>query len=285
MTDNATVSSNATVPSERPTPVGVDPTRASIARVYDAFLNGKDNYEVDREVLRGVQKAAPEAVDLAFENRAFLIRACRFLATQTDIGQFLDCGSGLPTAENVHQVVQRTHPEATVVYVDNDPVVLAHGRALLEENEHTHLVSADIFNPREVLGHEEVRSRIDFSRPLAFLQMGTLHHYNGPREDPARIMREYIDALPSGSYVVISHFLDPEDEYSPVARKMEEMFLHSMMGSGTFRTRKELLELFDDLELIEPGLTLCADGGPDGPRLKQLNQVQHCIAGAIGRKR
>jgi hypothetical protein len=109
-------------------PVGVDPTRASIARVYDAFLNGKDNYEIDREVLAGVQKAAPEAQDLATENRGFLIRACRFLATQTGITQYLDCGSGLPTAENTHQVVQRINPDSMVVYVDNDPVVLAHGR-------------------------------------------------------------------------------------------------------------------------------------------------------------
>lgn len=278
MTDNATAASTRSVP------VGVDPTRASIARVYDAFLNGKDNYEVDRDVLRGVQKAAPEAVDLAFENRGFLIRACRFLASQTGIDQFLDCGSGLPTAENVHQVVQRTNPDSTVVYIDNDPVVLAHGRALLEENEQTHLVGADIFNPREVLGNEEVRERIDFSRPLVFLQMGTLHHFNGPRELPAKIMHEYIDALPSGSYVAISHFFDPQNEYSEVARKMEEMFLHSMMGSGTFRTRAELLELFDGLELIDPGLTLCADWWPDGPRLKPLNQVQQCIAGAIGYK-
>jgi S-adenosyl methyltransferase len=278
MTDSAAPAPRAGVP------VGVDPTRASIARVYDAFLNGKDNYEVDREVLRGVQKAAPEAVDLATENRGFLVRACRFIATQTEMGQYLDCGSGLPTAQNVHQVVQRVNPEATVVYLDNDPVVAAHGRALLEENEKTHLVMADIFDPRDVLGNETVRAEIDFSRPLAFLQLGTLHHFNGPRNGPAEIMRQYIDALPSGSYVAISHFLDPENEYSAVARKMEEMFLHSMMGSGTFRTRAELLELFDGLELVEPGLTLCADWWPDGPRLKPLNQVQQCIAGAVGRK-
>ena len=278
------MSDYSAAPSERAVPVGVDPTRASIARVYDAFLNGKDNYEVDREVLRAVQKAAPEAVDLATENRGFLIRACRFLAGQTGIDQFLDCGSGLPTAENVHQVVQRINPDATVVYIDNDPVVAAHGRALLEENERTHLGSADIFQPREVLQDPTVRAQIDFSRPLVFLQLGTLHHFNGPRERPAEIMREYIDALPTGSYVAISHFYDPENEFSKVARNMEEMFLHSMMGSGTFRTRAELLELFDGLELIEPGLVRCADWWPDGPRLKELNQVQECIAGAVGRK-
>jgi SAM-dependent methyltransferase len=278
------MSEQAAPSAPRSVPVGVDPTRASIARVYDAFLNGKDNYEVDREVLRAVQKAAPEAVDLATENRGFLIRACRFLAAQTGIDQFLDCGSGLPTAENVHQVVQRVNPDATIVYVDNDPVVAAHGRALLEENEGTHLATADIFQPHELLANETVANQIDFTRPLVFLQLGTLHHFNGPRERPAEIMREYIDALPSGSYVAISHFFDPENEFSPVARKMEEMFLHSMMGSGTFRTRAELLELFDGLELVTPGLVLCADWWPDGPRLKELNQVQQCIAGAVGRK-
>ena len=265
-------------------PVGVDPTRASIARVYDAFLNGKDNYEIDRQVMNGVLSVAPEARDMAFENRNFLIRACRFLALEAGIDQYLDCGSGLPTAENTHQVVRRFNPDATVVYVDNDPVVLAHGRALLEEDEHSHLISADIFDPRAVTEHAVVLANIDFTRPLALIQCGTLHHFNGERGGPARIMREYVDRLPSGSYVVLSHFLDPEDEYSTVARKMEDMFVHSPMGSGTFRTRAELLELFDGLELVKPGLTLCADWWPDGPHIKPLNQAQRCIAGAVACK-
>ncbi|PXY34546.1 hypothetical protein BAY59_03215 [Prauserella coralliicola] len=272
------------VPQSERAPVGVDPTRASIARVYDAFLGGKDNYEIDREVFRGVQKAAPEAQDLAVENRNFLIRCCRFLALQTDIQQFLDCGSGLPTAENIHQVVQRIKPEARVVYIDNDPVVLAHGRALLEENDNTHFAAADIFQPKEILSNETVRKHIDFSEPVAFLQLGTLHHYEGPAEKPAEIMKEYIDALPSGSYVAISHFLDPEDEHSAVARKMEGVFRHSPMGSGTFRTLAEIEQLFDGLEMMTPGVIRCADWYPDGPRLKPLNQVQHCIAGGVGRK-
>jgi hypothetical protein len=275
---------NAPVPQSERVPVGVDPSRASIARVYDAFLGGKDNYEIDREVLRGVQQAAPEAQDLAVENRNFLIRACRFLATQTDLSQYLDCGSGLPTAENIHQVVQRITPEADVVYIDNDPVVTAHGRALLEENQHTHFAAADIFKPAQVLSDATVRAHIDLTRPLAFLHIGTLHHYEGPAEDPAKIMREYVDALPSGSYVAISHFLDPENEYSAVARKMEDMFRHSPMGSGTFRTMAEIEQLFDGLELVDPGVVRCADWWPDGPRLKKLNQVQHCIAGGIARK-
>ena len=121
--------------SEDAVPAYIDTTKASIARVYDAFLNGKDNYEIDREVLRRLQRVAPEAIRLGGDNRDFLIRVTRFIASQTGITQFLDCGSGLPTAENTHQVAQRIQPETRVVYIDNDPVVLAHGRALLEENE------------------------------------------------------------------------------------------------------------------------------------------------------
>ncbi|MFJ9419348.1 SAM-dependent methyltransferase [Streptomyces sp. NPDC101227] len=266
-------------------PSYIDPTKPSIARVYDAFLNGTDNYEVDREVVRSVKKAAPEAADLAVENRAFLIRACRFLAGQSGITQYLDCGSGLPTAENTHQVVQRINPDSRVVYVDNDPLVLAHSRALLEEDESTVIVSEDIFEPERLLQNEVVRSKLDWNEPIALLHMGTLHHYNGEEARSRKdIMRAYIEALPSGSYVAISHFLDPEDEYSATARKMEDMFLHSMMGSGTFSTRAELEELFNGLEIVAPGLVQCVDWWPDGPRLKQLNAAQRCIAGGVAGK-
>jgi SAM-dependent methyltransferase len=271
--------------TDRPAPVGVDPTRASIARVYDAFLGGKDNYAIDRETLAKVESVAPAAKDLAVENRNFLIRACRFLASQTGITQFLDCGSGLPTAENTHQVVQRFNPEIRVVYVDNDPVVLAHGRALLEENQNTHFVAADIFEPQAILQNETVRKHIDFTQPLVLLQMGTMHHFNGPAERPAEIMREYIDALPSGSYVALSHFSDPQDELSALARKMEDVFLHSPMGSGTFRTHNDIVALFGDLEMIDPGVTLCANWWPDGPQIKELNEAQRTISGGVGRKR
>ncbi|TCC64206.1 hypothetical protein E0H73_07220 [Kribbella pittospori] len=264
-------------------PVGVDTTRASIARVYDAALNGKDNFEIDREVLRQVATVAPQVNDLAWSNRNFLIRACRFLAGQTDITQYLDCGSGLPTAENTHQVVQRLRPESKVLYIDNDPVVLAHGRALLEENENTLFVSADIFDPDEVLGRDEVREFLDFSKPIALIQNGTLHHYIG--DDGPQIMQKYVDAVVPGSYTVIAHFYDPQTpEHSEVARKMEERFVHSPMGSGVFRTREQLLDLFPGQELVPPGLVLCDDWWPDGPRIKPLNQVEECIAGAVGRK-
>jgi len=264
-------------------PVGVDTTRASIARVYDAALNGKDNFEIDREVLRHVATVAPQVNDLAWSNRNFLIRACRFLAGQAGIKQYLDCGSGLPTAENTHQVVQRLIPDAKVLYVDNDDVVLAHGRALLEENDNTLFISADIFNPEDVLSLAAEHNFLDFNEPIAVIQNGTLHHYIG--DEGPQIMQQYVDAVVPGSYTVIAHFFDPETpEHSAIARKMEEKFVHSPMGSGVFRTRKQLLELFPGQELIDPGLVLCDDWWPDGPRIRPLNQVEECIAAAVGRK-
>jgi hypothetical protein len=270
--------------SDDVTPVYIDTTKASIARVYDAALGGKDNYEIDREVIRRIAQIAPEIGQVGWDNRNFLIRVSRFLAGEVGITQFLDCGSGLPTAENTHQVVQRIQPDARVVYVGNDPVVLAHGRALLEENDQTHFSAADIFEPRQVLNDEIVCRNLDFSEPIALFQLSTLHHYDGERS-PQSIMAEYIEALPSGSYVALSHFFDPEtSELSELARKLEQVFLHSPMGSGWFRTRSEIEGMFPGLELVEPGLTLCADWWPDGPRIKPLEPAQHCVLGAVGRK-
>jgi hypothetical protein len=270
-------------------PVGVDPTRASIARVYDAFLGGKDNYAIDREVFHKVQKVAPEAQDLAWSNRNFLTRAVRFLTDQGGIRQFLDCGSGLPTAENTHQIAQRIDPEARVVYVDNDPVVIAHGEALLEDNDFTHFVAADIFQPQDVLQHPTVRKVLDFTKPIALLQVGTLHHYTA--ENGGELMKEYVDALPSGSFVAISHFLDPQTPgHSELARRMEDVFIHSPMGSGRFRTKEQLREFLPGLEIVPPGPGKPADyelsdlWWPDGPRLRPLSQVEECSAAAVGHK-
>lgn len=265
-------------------PVHVDTTKASVARVYDAVLNGKDNYEVDREVVRQLRQVAPEMSLMAWDNRNFLIRVTRFIANQTGVTQFLDCGSGLPTAENVHQVAQRIQPDSRVVYVDNDPVVLAHGRALLVENDQTYFSAADIFKPPEILNDEAVRKHLDLSEPIALFQIGTLPFYHGERS-PQSIMAEYIDTIPSGSYVAISHFIDPEtSELSAFARRLEQAFLRSPMGRGVFRTRSEIEGMLAGLELLPPGLVRCADWWPDGPRIKPLDTVQHCIVGAVGRK-
>lgn len=270
-------------PRDKRPPVGVDPTRASIARVYDAALGGKDNYEIDRKIIADINRVVP-AIEMAWANRNFLIRAARFLASQADISQFLDCGSGLPTTENTHQVVQRINPDARVVYVDNDPVVLAHGRALLEDNDRTFFSDADIFDPQEVFDSQAVRTHIDWTEPVALFHISTLHHHTGERHRPAEIMKEYVDKLPSGSYVAIAHFFDPENEYSPRARKMEKIFVNSPMGSGTFRTKSEIEGLFPGLEMVTPGVVECANWWPDGPQLKQDDEAQRYFACGVGRK-
>lgn len=266
------------------TPVQIDTTKASIARVYDYALGGKDHYEVDRQTIEAVRKVSPEVQLLAVDNRAFLVRALRFLASQTDVAQFLDCGSGLPTAENTHQVVQRVRPEARVVYVDNDPSVIAHGRALLEDNEQAVFSPADIFDPQSVLTDPVVRANLDFDQPIVLIQNGTLHHYDDPERSPQDVMAEFVAALPSGSFVVVAHFFDPEDDDSDLARRMEQVFVHSPMGSGRFRTMAEIEGLFPGLEIVDPGITVCAKWWPDGPQFKPLAPAQRCIVGGVGRK-
>jgi SAM-dependent methyltransferase len=270
-------------------PAVTDPTRPSIARIYDGFLGGKEHYEIDRAVMRRITEAVPDAGDVVRAGRAFLNRACRFLASQTTIEQYLDCGPGLPTADNTHQIVQRHKPDARIIYVDHDPVVLAQGRALLEENENVHMVDADIFAPSEVLGDETVRRHLDFTEPIVLMQVGTLHHLEGGR-GPA-IMREYIDALPSGSYVVFSHFYNPEvPELTEVAKRIEDILVCGPLGAGRFRTRDEIIAMLPGLDFVrpnamsEPGLVVCDEWWPDGPRLTPLGKAARCIAGVVARK-
>ncbi|HWD04100.1 MAG TPA: SAM-dependent methyltransferase [Amycolatopsis sp.] len=262
-------------------PVGIDPTMPSTARVYDAALGGKDNYAADRELLEKMKRDVPEVLEMAWMNRSFLIRACRFLADNAGVRQFIDCGSGLPTAENVHQVVQRINDEATVVYTDNDPTVLAHGRALLLDNDRTHIVDADVFNSAEVLESPEVRNSIDFSQPVGLLHMADLHFYTG---DPAQLMAEYLEPLASGSYVVVSHLMDPEDEYSHIARKFEAIYKASS-GEPIFRTRAEIERILPpEMELVPPGWVIPAEWWPDGPMLTPLSPGDHCVLASVARK-
>ncbi|GAB2663876.1 SAM-dependent methyltransferase [Saccharopolyspora gloriosae] len=263
----------------------IDTSRPSLARVYDCALGGKDNFEVHRELSRRINEAVPEARTIALTSRAFLIRAVRFLAREAGVDQYLDCGSGLPTAENTHQIAQRVNPEAQVVYVDNDPTVAAHSRALLADNDRSHFLDADIFEPSRVLDDPLVRDKLDFTRPLALLHVGTLHHYDeAARGRPAAdIVREYVAALPSGSFVAFNHFLDPEDEHSEHAHRVQKL-LATGLGSGFFRTRAEIEAMLASLDLLDPGLVVTDDWWPDGPRLTPLPAAAHCVAAAIGRK-
>ncbi|MEA5360216.1 SAM-dependent methyltransferase [Amycolatopsis sp., V23-08] len=288
MSDAPSAVSGTVSPSQKP--VGLDPERPSIARIYDGFLGGHNFYEVDRVVMEKIRQAVPEAVDIARGNRGFHNRALRMLASQTKIRQFVDCGSGLPTAENTHQIVQRIDKDTNVVYIDNDPVVLAHGRALLAENDFTHMVEADIFKPEAVLDNDEVLRHIDFAEPVALLHVGTMHHFEG--DGAADVMRAYIDALAPGSYVVLSHFFDPEvPELTAIAKRIEDILTQGPLGAGRFRTRTEIEAMLAGLEFLqpnatsEPGLAVCDEWWPDGPRLTPLSGSAKCVAGIVGVKR
>jgi hypothetical protein len=263
----------------------IDTTVANVARVYDRFLGGRDNYAADREVYEQVVQAVPEAVDIGRANRRWLSRAVRFLAGPAHIDQFLDLGAGLPSAENTHQAAQGINPSARVVYVDNDPVVAVHGRALLEEDERTHLVLADLTEPDEVLDHPVVTRQIDFDRPLAVMQCATIHHVPDSKR-PVEVMQRYIDRLPSGSYLMLSHFHDPQDggTGTKLARFIEGVFSNSSMGTGFFRTREQIASFFGDLEFVEPGLVRLRDWRPDGPGVTPPSTVDDVLLGAVARK-
>jgi S-adenosyl methyltransferase len=272
------------VPTDEFVPPFVDTTKPSIARVYDMFLGGKDHYEVDREVYRRTVEINPEVPLMAQAFRQWLVRVVRFLASDPGIDQFLDCGSGLPTAENTHQVAQRIRPGTTVVYVDNDPMVVAHGRALLAENDRTHFVDGDLRDPEKLLAHPTVTHNLDWSRPIGLMQCGTLHHV-GAEDNPNGLMERYIEALPSGSYVAVSHFFDPADgtELSELASALA-VNLRNAVGSGWCRTYSQIESLFCGLELVEPGLVPAADWWPDGPRTRPLADVERVAYGAVARK-
>lgn len=265
-------------------PVVIDTTKANIARVYDAFLDGVDNYEVDRRVMNEVLCIAPHAKLVAKATRRWLVRVIRYLAT-AGIDQFVDCGSGMPTAENTHQVAQRHNPDAVVVYVDIDPVVSAYGRALLVENDRTHFVQADVRRPQVLLAHPTVTMYLDFTRPIGMIQCAIMHHLDDD-DQPAALMAEYIDALPAGSFVCFSHFWDPDDggEASALAHRFETSFRTSSMGTGRFRTRAEMQAMLAGLELLEPGLVELDFWRPDGPVPTGRSLVEHLILGAVGRK-
>ncbi|MCF2529497.1 SAM-dependent methyltransferase [Yinghuangia soli] len=269
---------NGTDPVQGWIPQGIDVTRPSIARVYDAALGGKDNFEVDRQAAAQLFARVPDIREGALENRRILSRGVKFLVEQ-GIDQFLDLGSGLPSAENTHQVAQRHNPDASVVYVDIDPIVLAHGRAILAENSRTRVVTADAREPKAVLNLPEVRELIDFSRPVALMMVAIVHHM-ADDDDPAGIVRAYLDALPSGSYLFLTHF---HANGSPEATAVEEE-LHGAHDSGRFRSREEIEAFFGGLEVVEPGIVTVPYWRPDGAVAEPLTPAQKLLLGGIARK-
>lgn len=267
-------------------PPGVDPTRPSVARVYDYMLGGKDNFAVDRQTAEAALKVTPEGFEAARWSRVFLRRAVRFLAAEAGIDQFLDIGSGLPTQGNVHEVAGEVNPATRVVYVDSDPMVLAHARALLANARTATVKQADARHPDDILRCPSVQRFIDFNRPVGLLMFGILHHMNDD-EDPEQIAARYRDAVPSGSYLAISHFFNPceaHPEASAKALEVEKIFMESL-GSGRFRKHEEILRYFGDFELVEPGLVPFPEWRPGaGDEAHEPAEVYYTLVGGVARK-
>ncbi|WP_399894959.1 SAM-dependent methyltransferase [Streptomyces sp. BBFR51] len=264
----------------------IDRTRPSIARVYDYLLGGKDNYAVDREIGDVFKRDLPGSVAIAFANRAALTRAVREIVTTTGVRQFIDLGSGLPTADNVHQVAQRHARDTRVVYVDTDPQVLVHGRALLEENDRTRVVPVDVRDPEGVRRHPDTQELIDFDRPVAVMLSAILHHVND-EEDPAGIVRHWRDHVPSGIYFFVSHFRSGNNPETAEAEKV----LQGTFGRGRWRSDEEIAALLDGLEILEPGIvpasvwrSEAAGSTRKGDAEDELTVWERLIAAGLARK-
>jgi O-methyltransferase involved in polyketide biosynthesis len=260
----------------------IDTAKPHPARVYDYFLGGKDNFAADREVARQALEVAPSIRTAVRENRAFLGRAVRYLAQEAGITQFLDLGSGLPGVGNVHEVAQAVQPSAHVVYVDNDPIVLAHGRALLAstpEGKCAYL-QADIHDPEYILGHPLTRDTLDFGRPVALILNAVLHFFAD--EEAGKIAETVLAALPSGSYVVASH---GTAEYSP--RQSVDGGVRAYQQGGMpvrLRDGSDFADLaFKGLTLVPPGVVVVSEWRREPGEIPPLAE-EIGINGAVARK-
>ncbi|MFD6826366.1 SAM-dependent methyltransferase [Streptomyces sp. NPDC060085] len=229
----------------------IDTSKAHPARVYDWLLGGKDNYPVDEAV---GEKLPPEAKDAARQNRQFMHRASAWLAQQ-GIDQFLDIGTGIPTEPNLHQIVQGIVPTASVVYTDNDPIVLRHAEALLVSKPEgaTDYIQADVRQPQDIVQH--ARHILDFTRPVA-MSLIALMHFIPDEQDAHGIVRNLIATLPSGSYLVLSHA--SSDLYPELSAQVTAEYAKGGIKLG-FRTRGEVERFFDGLDLVSPGLVTATE--------------------------
>ena len=236
-----------------------DPSVAHLARVYDYWLGGKDNYAADGAAGDAVMQVYPGMATSVRANRAFLARVVRYLAGQAGIRQFLDIGTGIPASSNTHEVAQQVSPDCSVVYVDNDPVVLAHARALLTTTPQgrTDYIDADLRDTGTIL--QQAAQTLDFSQPIAVMLIAVLHVL-GNDEDPYGVVAKLMNAVPSGSYLAISHV--PSDMEPEKAAEAGNRLNQLMYEKVTFRSHPEVTHFFDGLELVEPGVVRIQEWRP-----------------------
>ena len=240
-------------------PPEVNVKRANSARVYDYLLGGSHNFLADQDLGRSLAATDPSVRAIARANRDFLGRAVRFLA-QAGVGQFLDIGSGIPTQGNVHEVAQQGSPGSRVVYVDVDPVAIAHSKALLAGNDNTAVIEADLRHPDKILAHAGTRRLIDFSQPAGLLLVSVLP-FLSDAADPWRIVATLRDALAPGSYLVLAHATDASRP--AVAQAAEKVYNGSVSAQARMRSGEEILRFFGGFELVDPGLVYVPLWRPD----------------------
>ena len=261
---------------------GIDTTVAHPARRYNYWLGGKDNFAADRASGDELQALFPKVRLGALANRALLRRATTFLAREAGIRQFLDIGTGLPTADNTHEVAQAVAPATRVVYVDNDPLVMVHARALLTSSPEgrTAYIEADLGNPDEILAHPTLRDTLDLSQPVGLMLIAVLHFIHG-HGAAAPIVRKLVDALPAGSFLVATHAT--QDFGTPEQQELYQRILEEGKSDVWTRSKGEFAGLFDGLELVEPGVVPASEWRPEpGATIPARSDVN--VWTAVGRK-
>jgi hypothetical protein len=240
-------------------PTSVDLEKPSAARAYDYLLGGNHNFQVDRDFVEKLMRHQPDTKRFVIMNRAFMRRAVLYMVEQ-GIRQFLDLGSGIPTVGNVHEIAQQVDPATRVVYVDNEHVAVAHSQLILEHNDNASIVQADITRPGLVLNDPETRRLLDFDKPIGLLGI-TIGHYILDEHDPVKVFATYRDALAPGSLLALTHLTGDFD--AAQGDELTEM-MKQTQNNVTTRTRAEVLELFGDFELVEPGLVTTSRWRPEG---------------------
>lgn len=259
-----------------PTLTPADIERPSPARIYDYWLGGSNNFAADREVAERAAAAMPTLKAAIWANRAFLRRVVKTLVTEYGVTQFLDLGSGVPTVGNVHEIAQATDPSSRVLYVDIDPVAVAHGHSLLSDNPQASVIHADLRHPATVLEHRKTAELIDFGKPVAVLMIAVLH-FIPDDEQPDRIVRSYRDALSPGSFLALSHAA-PDLEHPAEQAGMIDDYQRSTRVSFIHRTPEQLQAWLGDFSVQPPGVVQVNEWRPEAESKQHILRTYGLLA-------